>query len=169
VSTGIVHLRPLAVAYVRRIGPYSRTVGEAWDHLLAWVDRRGARGLITRGFGLIRDNSRLVAPEKLRYDACVELVEGLDEDIPGGVGVQLLPSGAFMRQRHRGGYGGIGPAISRLATEEATRRNLAVDTGRPLIAIYLDDPAKTPEARLRTEICLPVTARQRRAADADAA
>lgn len=164
-STGLVQLRPLTVCYVRARGPYQTSAREAWDKLLAWASAHGLRGQIRTGYGLVRDNPRIKAPAECRYDACIELPEGMEADEKAGVAMQLLPGGNFARHRHVGGLDGLGQSFSWLAKDWAPGRRLAVDMGRPLIEIYLNDRKSGGPSPARMDICLPViSARAERAA-----
>lgn len=159
----------MPVAFVRRIGPRSHSVAEAWGTMLGWLDNHRLRPHITRGFGLVRDGAN-VAPEKRRYEACVELISGLDEDPAAGIGVKILPGGAFLRQRHQGPLMNVGTAFSSMYRLEAPALGVAVDPTRPFIEIYLDDPKRTARTALRIDLCVPVigaadTAAQRSSAD----
>jgi AraC family transcriptional regulator len=150
------HFRPLTVAYARRTGPYGPASREAWQALAGWIDRQQARRLVKRGLGLFHDNPRVTAPELLRYDACVEMLPGLEADTASGIGRQVLHGGSYAVHTHVGSYTPVGDIFSHLHREWVPKQGLSVDYDRPFIAIYLNDPYVTREVHRRTEVCIPV-------------
>jgi AraC family transcriptional regulator len=107
-------------------------------------------------YGLFRDNPRLTAPELLRYDACIPLVMGLEEDQRAGIGRQMMPGGAYAVHVHAGAIEGTGRVLSELWRKDVPARGLEIDKDRPFRAIYLTDPTVTREMHRRTELCVPV-------------
>lgn len=157
-SVGVVYMRPMAVAYVRRIGPHAEAGPEAWDKLKSWLEIKGLRRRVSCGYGLARHNHRLVGNVTAQrcYDACCELPDGAEHEPSAGVDRQMLPGGAFLRMRLRSGLASIGPAFTALCHEHAPRLCLAPDPTRPLVEVYFDNkPGSTEE--FRVDLCLPVT------------
>jgi DNA gyrase inhibitor GyrI len=147
---------PTSVFYTRATGPYASSCAEAWQRLDAWLDRYCARGRVRRAFGIFHDNPRTTAPELLRYDACVPVAACAEFELEPGMGWQMLPGGAWAVHTHVGAYEETGQLYARLQNEVVPERGLTVDTGRPLLAVYLNDPRVTREAHRRTELCVPV-------------
>ena len=154
-STGFVYLRPLALVCVRTHGAYATSSLAAWRQMFAWLDDSGMRRKIGCGYGLMRDNPALTAPEQCRYDACVELLAGFENTVPAGFRDARLPGGAYARQRQLGTQG-LDAAITSLRDAWVPSHGLAVDRDRPFIEIYLDDPATTPVEKRRVNLCIPV-------------
>jgi len=164
-STGVVYLRPLTVLYVRARGPYAVSARTAWDRLSTWAEERGFRRQVKSGFGLVRDNAKVKAPQECRYDACIEIPDGVVSDEAAGIAMQILPGGSYARHRHTGGLEKLSEAFRWLSHEWAPGRGLAVDASRPLIEIYLSDPKVGGPSPTRMDICIPVvSARASRAA-----
>jgi len=70
----IVDRQPTTVAYLRHVGPYGKPVSDFWINKVApWMETNGLYGR-TR-YGISRDDPGVTAPEKLRYDAAVEVPE----------------------------------------------------------------------------------------------
>ncbi len=157
-SSGFVYLRPLTVASYRVKGPYAQSSMEAWGRMFDWLRASGMIRSTGCGYGLLLDDPRSTAPEMLRYDACVELIAGFTERLPGDIGTRRLPGGAYARVRHTTGSNGLGAAISRLRDEWVPSQGLSVDSRRPIIEIYLDDPNVVGLEQRRVDICLPVKA-----------
>jgi DNA gyrase inhibitor GyrI len=149
----------MPLLFVRVRGPYGQASTEAWQKLLAWADTRGIRADIHRAFGLNRDHARSTDAEG-RYDACIEVPLGVIEDPESGVGMQMLPGGAFGRHRHADGRTTIGAAFNRLEHEWAPSRGMMLDTNRPLIEAYLSSEPLEEDARM--DLCLPILAASNR-------
>jgi DNA gyrase inhibitor GyrI len=121
-----------------------------------WLDAGNRRPLMRVSYGLFRDNPRTTAPDLLRYDACVPLVMGLEEDPSAGIRRQVLPGGAYATYTHVGAIEATGELFSRLSRTEIPGRGLSLDNARPFLAIYLTDPTTTREMHRRTAVCVPV-------------
>jgi AraC family transcriptional regulator len=144
------------VAYARAAGGYRASSEDAWQRLSRWLAERKARRQVKRAFGLFHDNPLATAPELLRYDACVELIAGLDADSAAGIGIQTLAGGTHAVHTHIGAYEPVGGMLSQLHREWVPKQGLAVDYDRPFMVIYLNDPLVTREVHRRTELCIPV-------------
>ena len=157
-SVGVVYMRPLPVAYVRRVGPHAEAGPEAWDALKAWLEARGLRRSVSCGYGLARHNQRLVGNVTADrcYDACVALPDGAEHEPAAGINLQMLPGGAFLRTRLRGGLSSIGATFSALCQEHAPRLSVAPDPARPLVEVYFDNKPGAAEP-YRVDLCLPVS------------
>ena len=153
-NIGIVYLRPMPLLFVRVRGPYPAASEQAWAQLLAWAEQKGISGEIRRAFGLNRDHVRSADAEG-RYDACIEAPPGVAEQPSVGVGMQMLPGGAYGRQRHAEGRDEIGTAFTAMEHEWAPTRGMVLDTNRPLIEAYLSADPIADGARM--DLCLPVT------------
>jgi AraC family transcriptional regulator len=148
--------RPLTVLYARAFGPYRTAVDLAWRTLGDWLDAQNARPRMRVSYGLFRDNPRVTAPDILRYDACIPLVVGLEEDERAGIRRQILAGGAYAVHIHVGAIEGTGQLFSELWRKEIPARGLKIDDDRAFRAVYLTDPTMTREMNRRTELCVPV-------------
>lgn len=161
-STGIVYLRPAPVLFVRARGPLVTASQQAWSALLAWAESRNARREIVRAYGMLRDHAGAMAGGECRYDACVEAPADLIEDTAAGVGLQMLPGGAYVRHKHTEGSEAIPRALTWICQEWAPGRNMAADAGRPMLEVYLTDPLQPANGKLRMDLCVPVSASTQR-------
>lgn len=94
-------------AYVRHQG-YNRSIKRAWLILKAWAEAEG-RSFDTQ-FGLHHSNPALVALEKCRYVACIEIDKPLN--YRGVVNQLTIPGGLHAVFRLEGIYGELLPQIS---------------------------------------------------------
>lgn len=148
----IVRKEPLRVAAVRHVGPYAECQA-AWERLCAWAGPKGLFGRQPLFLGIGYDDPRTVAPDKLRYDACITVPPEVKAE--GEVRVFEIPGGEYAVAVHEGPYSGLEAAYDYLFG-----RWLA-ESGREPAAhmgyeVYLNDPASTPPEELRTELNLPL-------------
>jgi AraC family transcriptional regulator len=121
-----------------------------------WLDAKGARPRMRVSYGLFRDNPQITAPELLRYDACIPLAVGVDEDEKAGIRRQVLRGSAYAVYTHVGAIEETGKLFSDLHRKEIPGRGLTIEEDRPFLAVYLTDPTVTREKHRRTELCVPV-------------
>jgi len=150
------YLRPTPVLHYRAMGPYDQSVKEAWGTLLGWLDAHDLRKLGPRAFGVIHDCSRSTDAAALRYDACVELVPGLRAEPDLGIVRRVTPGGAYAQGFLEGCYGQISEGFRYMCSQWAEAEKLRIDTSRPFMEIYLNDPATTPKAEWLTQLCVPI-------------
>lgn len=144
----------LRAAYIRRMGEYRVSAGEAWDALCRWA---GPRGLLTPGrmlFSISHDDPAITAPGKLRYDACIALDAGTDVDEQ--VGVVTLPARRVAKARYVGPGAGIVRVYQELYGEWLPESGF-VPADTPPIEIYLPEEGNRPEAdHFVMDVCIPV-------------
>ena len=154
--SNFVYLRPLNVATVRATGPYVKSAPQAWAEMFGWLNDTGLIGSVGTGYGLLLDDPRKTAAALCRYQASVELVEEARLLIPDTFSIRRLPGGAYVRRRHTGGTVGLAHTISLLRNEWVPNQGVVVDSRRPVIEIYLDNPNSVPLDKQRIDVCMPV-------------
>ena len=154
-DTSIVYLRPVNVIAACARGPYATSVAKAWDLMSDWLRASGARDDVTLRYGLLLDDPRVTAPSECRYEACIPL-PSMHGPLPPNFSVKRLPYGAYARAHHVGGKIGIARTISTLRADWTPQHGLILDSFRPVIEIYLDNPFNGPGEPQRIDVCLPV-------------
>jgi AraC family transcriptional regulator len=152
------YLRPCSVVYIRAIGPYGQSAAAAWAQMRIWAETHNIPQPISRGIGFIRDNPQKTGPFLRRYDACIDIVPGIDIDYHAGVGRQTLPGGTFAVYTHTGEHSQLPDAFAHMKRDAIPARGFTVDDTRAFMEIYLDDPVKVPVAQCRTDLCVPIIA-----------
>lgn len=160
-SVSIRFIAPVKLAFVRKRGPYTQCVPEAWRILLAWLDARGHIQTADRGYGLAHDDPQTTLPDQIRYDAAVAMPPTWHEEDARFVRVKHFDGGAYTVQRHVGSYAGLGRIVSHVRHEEVPRKGLRLDPARPLLCIYHSDPRVVAPAEQLTDICLPIDVERR--------
>lgn len=90
---GYLYIRPVEALCVRSTGPYKLSAAQAWGTMLAWLEERGLRAGLTRGYGVIHDNPASTEPHLRRYDACVEVPPTCPRSLPASWRAVLSPAG----------------------------------------------------------------------------
>ncbi len=155
-KTGLVYLRPAHLVAFRTMGPYHQSSAEAWERMFVWMSHHGLRGKVSRGYGMALDDPRKVPLARCRYDACIEVPEHLPASALNTLLPQRLPAGPYARLRCVGPHSELGATAKNLREQWSGKHGLAVCAKRPMIEIYIDDPAFCHPSRLRTDLCLPI-------------
>jgi AraC family transcriptional regulator len=113
-QVNIIDRQPTTVAYFRHVGPYGTSVSNFWQQTVyPWLATNNLLG--NPRFGISHDDPSVTAPDKCRYDACVELPEDFV-----GTGKHLttiIPGGKYAVSRFKGGVAEIGQAWATLLRE----------------------------------------------------
>ncbi|MGE4468940.1 MAG: GyrI-like domain-containing protein [Desulfovibrio sp.] len=148
----IKEISPVRVAYMRHYGPYME-VDSVWNKLCAWAGSNGIIGPETRFYGVCHDDPQITPPDKIRYDACMNVPPGIMPD--GPVGVQELFGGKWGTYRHVGPFDGLQECYNKIMGEWLPSSGCELREG-PSIEIYVTDPKHTPAEQLVTEIYFPL-------------
>ena len=152
-STGIVYLRPVRVAFTRHYGTLADASIAAWQEMADMLATTRSLRDMQRGFGLTRKSAARAGHDC--YDACVEFSEDLELELSTDVRYQLISGGSYLRERHRGSPESMGSTFSKLKNEEGPRRGLSVDLDRPFMEIYMFGKGDL-YGHKRVDACVPV-------------
>ncbi len=140
------------VVFLRHIGPY-QAVGSTWGRLCGMLGPLGLLGPDTKMLGASYDDPEVTPAEKLRYDACVQ-VDGSFQP-QGDLGVQELGGGRYAVMIHEGPYENFSVTYAELYARQFGGGDCAPGEG-PCLEVYLNDPATTAPADLRSEVWVPI-------------
>jgi AraC family transcriptional regulator len=143
------------VAYMRHVGPYGTSgIPRLWQRFAAWCAAEGLMQPRPLMFGIAQDSPDLTAPDKCRYDACVEIdaaFQPTDE-----VGVQVIPGGRCACARFVGTSSEIHDAWMRFLSGWLPDSGYQGDD-RPAVELYERDFTMNPETgAFPCLLCLPV-------------
>lgn len=150
----IVDREPTRVAYLRHIGPYGKPLSDFWmTKVDPWMETNGLYG--KPRYGISHDDPGITAPEKLRYDAAVEVP-------PSFVGVgdhqmTVIPGGKYAVGNFKGTDKEVGEAWDWLVRDWLAGSGMQLDS-RPFFEHYPVDAAfdqKTGD--FECELCIPIT------------
>ncbi len=150
----IVDRQPTAVAYFRYVGPFGKPVFDFWMTKVApWMETNGLYG--RPRYGISHDDPGITAPEKLRYDAAVEVPENFIG--AGDHHRSVIPGGKYAVGRFKGTEAQVGDAWAWLLRDWLPGSGMQVDS-RPFFEHYPIDAAYDPKTgEFESEICIPVT------------
>lgn len=143
------------VAYMRIVGPYGDpAIGRMWQRFEAWCRQRGLSGPGHAAYGISHDSPDITAPEKCRYDACVQVDDSFKPE--GDVGVQTVPMGLYACAPFSGTPDTIHDAWMRVFSQWLPDSNYQPDD-RPAIEAYGEQVKIDPETgAFSCLLCLPV-------------
>lgn len=142
ISVKVTELEPVRGAALRAEGaPTPESAGLIWGRLL---QRCADAPYIGPAFGLYHENA---------YEACWALPPGLP--LPEGLAETEAPGGWHAVAVHAGAYDQLAETAGKILKEWLPHGGFR-RAGGPIIERYLNDPRETPEADLRTEVCVPV-------------
>jgi AraC family transcriptional regulator len=150
-------LQPVEVAFIRHLGPYIEADVTSFDRLIGWAKAQGlywGRNLL---IGIGHDDPGITEPEKVRFDACIEVPNAGQPE--GEIGFQTVPGGLFAVTSYVGPFG---PTM--LDAYAAMMRNLHQEDryriiGLPAIEIYRMQTINPDYFLNQTDIHIPVEKR----------
>jgi AraC family transcriptional regulator len=149
----IVEIEPIEVLYVRKTGDYINSADEAWKTMVAFISENELFEKAVARYGISHDNPTVIEENNLRYDACLELNDGVSPK--GEVSNKKIAGGKYALFMHKGSPSFIGETFKNIndwiIKSEVTLRD------EPSFQKYLDlDPTGIKEEDLRTELYVPL-------------
>ena len=149
----VVDFPSTRVAFLRNVGPLGTTVGKFWgETVFPWMAANGLSDRPRYGIGL--DDPMTTAPEKLRYDACIEVPDGFVAKPPAGITV--LPGGRYAVRSFKGTPATIGAAWMEVFRDWLPSSAMQMDS-RPTIEYYPGGSSVDPKTGVfECELWVPV-------------
>jgi len=149
----IIERQPTTVAYLRHVGPYGKPLSDFWEKTVyPWMATNNLLG--RPRYGISHDDPGITAPEKLRYDAAVE--------VPGdfaGAGqymTTVIPGGTYAAGKFRGTDREIGPAWESMLRDWLPGSGMQLGS-RPLFEYYSPEASYDAATRVfNCEIVIPI-------------
>jgi AraC family transcriptional regulator len=150
----IVDRQPSSVAYLRHVGPYGKPLSDFWITVVdPWMQTNGLYGKAR--YGISHDDPDITAPEKLRYDAAVEVPSSFKG--AGDYQMTVIPGGKYAVGRFKGTDTQVGEAWAWLLREWLPGSGMQLDS-RPSFEHYPVEAGYDRETgEFDSEICVPVT------------
>jgi AraC family transcriptional regulator len=156
----IVEIESIEVLYVRKMGAYSVSAGEAFGALMSFAYeqkikfKKNLLGKEASIYGIGHDDPSVVEASKLRYDACLSYDDKSVEP-SGEVGVKSIEGGKYLKYLHKGSYDGLKEVYTQLMSYVVENELTLAD--KPFFEKYLNrDPRRTKPENLKTEIYIPI-------------
>lgn len=148
----IVEMEDMDVIFVRHVGPYDMC-GTAWEKLCQWAAPNGLLQPGAKVLGLSYDDPQITPPDKLRYDACIEVRQPIEVEIP--VGRKHVKGGRYAMSTHFGPYDTLAETYSQLCGQWIPQNGYEIDD-RGCVEIYQNSPEDTEPQDLITDIYIPL-------------
>jgi len=140
--------------YVRLQGDYQKlNYASAWKTLWSVVK---SQNLFTAGIehlGISYDDPKVTDPDKIRYDAC--LVVHKKAKAEGEVGLKTLRGGKFAMFHYTGSYQYLSQVYDYIFNEWLLNSDCEL-RDEPVREKYRNNPERTEESKLKTEIYIPI-------------
>ena len=151
----IVERPTVHIAYMRHIGPYGQPIVDFWQQVFApWMATHHLMGEVR--YGISHDDPVVTAPEKCRYDACVEVPAGYQ--VPPPAMATTIPGGKYACTRYVGNGSDIGARWEALLRDWLSASGMQLD-GRPFFEYYPKDAKYDPATGVfECDLCIPVVA-----------
>ena len=149
-------LNDIPVLKFRQQGPYHEASEVAWAVLMKHAYKYHLLSQETAAYGVGLDAPDLVAPDQLRYEACIS-VQG-NPPTAGGIVRGLLPGGLYACFLHKGPYEELGKVYQYICREWLPQSGETLRDA-PFFEQYLNrNPQSTKPENLRTLIHIPLEA-----------
>jgi AraC family transcriptional regulator len=150
----IVDRQPTSVAYLRHVGPYGKPVSDFWmTEVAPWMETNGLYG--QPRYGISHDDPGITAPEKLRYDAAVEVPKSFVG--AGEHQMTVIPGGKYAVGKFKGTDKQAGAAWAWLLRDWLSGSGMQLDS-RPFFEYYpLEATYDQNTGEFECDICIPVT------------
>lgn len=97
--------------FIRRIGNYTTSSQSAWDAMLAFVKKSRLETKV-RYFSISHDDPYITSEDKLRFDACIQVPQGIQEE--GEIARQTLKGGKYAIFTHPGSHNTLTETFDRI-------------------------------------------------------
>jgi AraC family transcriptional regulator len=151
-DVAVKHMPEFRTASVRHLGPYHR-ISEAFGRLGRIASE--AKLLQTRPtmIAVYHDDPESTPEPELRSDAAIVVPE--EVNIPAGLAEQRIQAGRYACTTHVGPYEQLGDVWARFMGQWLPQSGQRLADGVSY-EIYLNTPDAVPQARLRTELYIPL-------------
>lgn len=104
--------------------------------------------------GLVYDDPEITAPERCRYDACIEIDDEVAADaVPAGLKVRTIAGGTYAVLQHAGSYDTILDSYVALLGAWLPRQAWEL-SDEPVVERYVVSFGTVPVEQLRTDVCV---------------
>jgi AraC family transcriptional regulator len=151
----LVDRQPATVAYLRHVGPYGKPISDFWMKTVApWM---GTNNLFGRPrYGISHDVDEITAPEKLRYDAAVEVPQ--DFSGTGPYMKTVIPGGKYAAGHFQGTDEEMVGAWDSMLRDWLPTSGMQLDA-RPFFEYYSTEAKYDPSTGVfECDIYIPVVA-----------
>jgi AraC family transcriptional regulator len=151
-SVRIQEFREIPMAFIRHVGPYERVDRGLWRELQEFT-RRECLAVDNVHWGIAHDAPGITPPEKLRFDACVQVSKTFPSS--GRIGCQPLKAGLYAVTTHVGSYETLVNGYRALFAHLSKQKRYRI-IGLPAVEILHTTQINPAYAMHHTDICIPI-------------
>ena len=153
-SPKVIELETKKAIYIRLTGAYSELdFCGAWGKLWAYVKENKLFSAGIEHISIYHDDPKVTTSEKLRTDVCLVLPKPAEPK--GEIGVKEIAGGKYAVFLYQGPYTNLGIVYDTIFAQWLPDSGYELRNA-PLYEKYINDPSRTEEAKLKTEIYIPL-------------
>ncbi|WP_321519259.1 AraC family transcriptional regulator [uncultured Bacteroides sp.] len=149
-----IELETKKAIYIRLNGAYSELdFCGAWTRLWAYVKEQRLFSAGIEHISIYHDDPKVTTSEKLRTDVCLVLPKPAEPK--GEIGVKEIAGGKYAVFSYQGPYTNLGIVYDTIFAQWLPASGYELRNA-PLFEKYLNDPSRTEEEKLKTDIYIPL-------------
>ena len=153
-SPKVIDIETKKAIYIRLTGAYSELdFCGAWGKLWAYVKENKLFSAGIEHISIYHDDPKVTNSEKLRTDVCLVLPKPAEPK--GEIGVKEIAGGKYAVFLYQGPYTNLGIVYDTIFAKWLPDCGYELRNA-PLYEKYINDPSRTEEAKLNTEIYIPL-------------
>ncbi len=153
-SPKVIELETKKTIYIRLTGAYSDLdFCGTWARLWAYVKEQKLFSAGIESISIYHDDPKVTTTEKLRTDICLILPKPAEPR--GGIGVKEIAGERYAVFLYQGPYTNLGIVYDTIFAQWLPSSGYELRNA-PLFEKYVNDPSRTEEAKLKTEIYIPL-------------
>ncbi len=150
----IVQLDKITGIAARGVGKYDEIAAEAWGRIMKFAYGNKHMNNDVRRFGVSHDDPNVTAPDKIRYDACLDINVDISES--DNLRKFSIAGGKYAKFMHKGSYDGLASSYANIFNQWLPESGYELRAD-PCFDLYLNkDPRRTKPENLKTEIYIPL-------------
>ena len=150
----VIDIETKKAIYIRLTGAYSELdFCGAWGKLWAYVKENKLFSAGIEHISIYHDDPKVTTSEKLRTDVCLVLPKPAEPK--GEIGVKEIAGGKYAVFLYQGPYTNLGIVYDTIFAKWLPDSGYELRNA-PLYEKYINDPSRTEEAKLKTEIYIPL-------------
>lgn len=156
-NIAIKELSSYRVAFVRHVGSYLDT-HHAWGQLGSWAARHQLFPPEQSFLGISLDDPSVVEEYACRYDACVTLPDGFDQDAHPEMQFKTLPGGLYALYQFYDTIEKFGITYQSIYGQWLPNSEYDPDD-RHCLEFMMNNPAEDPEGKCKVDLYIPIRKR----------
>ena len=153
-SPKVIDIETKKAIYIRLTGAYSELdFCGAWGKLWAYVKENKLFSAGIEHISIYHDDPKVTNSEKLRTDVCLVLPKPAEPK--GEIGMKEIAGGKYAVFSYQGPYTNLGIVYDTIFAKWLPDCGYELRNA-PLYEKYINDPSRTEEAKLKTDIYIPL-------------